>query len=53
MAADDVAADADPRRARASRLQFLNELPSKYRVALVTFGNKVQLLVAPTFDREP
>ena len=51
MAADD----AQPTRIRAARkvaIQFLNELPSKYRVAVVTFANKVHLAVPPTFDRK-
>jgi Ca-activated chloride channel family protein len=50
MAATDVA----PSRIGAARsvaLQFLHELPSRYRVAIVTFANKVSLLVAPTLDR--
>jgi Ca-activated chloride channel family protein len=50
MAATDVA----PSRIRAARsvaLQFLHELPSRYRVAVITFGDKVQLTAAPTFDR--
>jgi Ca-activated chloride channel homolog len=51
MAADD----AQPTRIRAARklaIEFLNELPSKYRVAVVTFANKVHLAVPPTFDRK-
>ncbi len=47
------AADVAPTRLRAARsvaAQFLHELPSRYRVALITFGNKVQLVVPPTFD---
>jgi Ca-activated chloride channel family protein len=50
MAASDVA----PTRIGAARkiaIQFLHTLPVKYRVAVVTFGNKVNLVVAPTFDR--
>jgi Ca-activated chloride channel family protein len=50
MAATDVA----PSRIRAARsvaVQFLHELPSKYRVALLTFGTKVQLVVPPTTNR--
>jgi Ca-activated chloride channel family protein len=48
------AADAVPTRLQAARsvaLQFLHELPSRYRVAVITFGNKVQLVVPPTFNR--
>jgi Ca-activated chloride channel homolog len=51
MAADDV----HPTRIRLARsvaIQFLHELPSTYRVAVVTFGGKARLLVPPTFDRE-
>ncbi len=50
MAATDVA----PTRLRAARavaVQFLDELPSSYRVAVVTFADQVRLLVPPTFDR--
>jgi Ca-activated chloride channel family protein len=49
-----AATDAAPSRIRAARsvaIQFLHELPSKYRVAVLTFGDKVQLVVPPTFDR--
>ena len=42
-------ADA-PGAARAGD-RFLNKLPSRYKVAVVTFANKVHLTVAPTFDR--
>jgi len=51
MAATDVA----PTRLRAARavaVQFLDELPSKYRVAVVTFADRVRLLVPPTLDRK-
>jgi Ca-activated chloride channel homolog len=50
MAADDV----QPTRLRAARsvaIEFLKDLPAKYRVAVVTFGNNPHLAVAPTFDR--
>ncbi len=51
MAADDV----QPTRIRLARsiaVRFLHGLPASYRVAVVTFGGKVRLLVPPTFDRE-
>ena len=51
MAATDVA----PTRLRAARslaIQFLDELPSTYRVAVVAFADQVRLLVAPTFDHK-
>jgi len=50
MAADDVR----PTRVGVARdlaIEFLRELPSTYRVAVVTFGNKVHLVVPPTLDR--
>lgn len=50
MAADDVL----PSRLRAARRlasQFLKELPTRYRVAVVTFGDTAHLVVTPTFDR--
>ena len=49
-----AARDIPPTRLRAARelaTRFLNKLPSKYEVAVLTFGNKVHLTVAPTFDR--
>ena len=50
MAAHDI----QPTRLRAARelaIRFLNKLPSRYEVAVVTFANKVHLTVPPTFDR--
>jgi Ca-activated chloride channel family protein len=47
------AADVAPTRIRAARdvaAAFVHRVPSKYRIALVTFGSKVQLLVAPTLN---
>jgi Ca-activated chloride channel homolog len=47
------ATDVAPTRLQAARnvaVQFLHELPSRYRVAVITFGNKVQLVVPPTFN---
>jgi Ca-activated chloride channel family protein len=47
--------DVRPTRIRAARhlaIQFLDELPSKYRVAVVTFANNPRLVVAPTLDRK-
>jgi Ca-activated chloride channel homolog len=49
MAANDVR----PTRLRAVRrtaLRFLRTLPPTYQVALVTFGERVRLLVPPTLD---
>jgi Ca-activated chloride channel homolog len=49
MAADDV----KPTRilaARSAAIRFLHKLPSKYRVALVTFSDKSRLVVGPTFN---
>jgi len=51
MSVDDVR----PTRIRATKslaLQFLRELPSRYRVAVVRFAEKPDVVVAPTFDRE-
>jgi Ca-activated chloride channel family protein len=45
--------DVKPTRllaARAAVLQFMNEIPSKYRVALVTFSNHAAVRVPPTYD---
>lgn len=50
-----AAGDVQPTRILAARntaLRFLNELPSKYKVGVVTFADKVRLVVAPTFDRK-
>lgn len=50
MASKDVA----PTRIMAAHnaaIQFLNTLPSKYQVAVVTFADKVNLVVAPTTNR--
>jgi Ca-activated chloride channel family protein len=50
MAADDV----PPTRiqaAHAAAVRFLRALPAKYRVAVITFADKVRVLVPPTFDR--
>jgi Ca-activated chloride channel family protein len=47
MAANDV----QPTRIMAAHnaaIQFLNELPSKYQVAVISFADKVTVLVAPT-----
>jgi Ca-activated chloride channel family protein len=49
MAAGDLA----PTRFRAARelaIKVVRRLPAKYEVAVVTFGNRVHLVVAPTFD---
>jgi len=46
--------DVQPTRIMAARngaIAFLNELPSKYQVAVLTFADKVTEVVAPTFDR--
>ncbi len=49
-----AATDVQPTRIMAAHngaIAFLNELPSKYQVAVVTFADKVNLAVAPTFNR--
>jgi Ca-activated chloride channel family protein len=49
------AADVKPSRlvaARAAELRFLDQLPKKYRVAVVTFADHVTVAVPPTNDRE-
>jgi Ca-activated chloride channel family protein len=49
------ATDVKPSRLVASRdalLAFLGELPKKYRVAVVTFSDRVTVSVPPTYDRE-
>jgi Ca-activated chloride channel family protein len=48
------ATDIKPTRlaaAQASARQFLKDLPSKYRVAIVAFSSQAQLVAAPTHDR--
>jgi len=50
-----AATDAYPTRIMAAHnaaIKFLNVLPARYRVAVVTFGDKVHLVLAPTFDRK-
>jgi Ca-activated chloride channel homolog len=49
-----AATDVKPSRIMAARngaIQFLNTLPSKYQVAVVTFADKVNVVVAPTTNR--
>jgi Ca-activated chloride channel homolog len=49
------ATDVKPSRLVASRdalLAFLKELPKKYRVAVVTFSDRVTVSVPPTYDRD-
>jgi Ca-activated chloride channel family protein len=49
------ATDVKPSRLRAARsqaLEFLNKLPKKYRVGVVTFAEHVSVPVPPTYDRE-
>ncbi len=49
-----AATDVQPSRiaaARSAAIQLLRKLPPQDRVAVVTFGSKVTLVVAPTFDR--
>ena len=51
MAANDIR----PTRISAARsvaLRFLNQLPSRIRVGVVTFGTSAHLAVGPTFDRK-
>jgi Ca-activated chloride channel homolog len=50
MAADDVQTTRI-RAARRLAIEFLRTVPGADRVAVVTFGNKVQVVVAPTADR--
>jgi len=48
------AADVPPTRLRAARevaLRFLHKLPSGDRIAVLTFGDAVRVLVPPTTDR--
>ena len=50
-----AAKDVKPTRlaaADAAITQFLHDLPSKYRVALVTFSNRSTVRVPPTYDRK-
>ena len=50
------ATDVSPNRldaARESAKGFVDSLPDKFRLGLVTFSNVAQLLVPPTNDREP
>jgi Ca-activated chloride channel family protein len=50
-----AAKDLKPTRSAAARtamLSFLDELPSKYRVALVSFSDHSAVLVPPTYDRD-
>lgn len=45
--------DVKPTRLRAADAaltQFMNRLPSKYRVALITFSSGIAVRVAPTYD---
>ena len=49
-----AARDLPPTRLRAARkaaIEFLDELPPNYKVALVTFGDQVRVRVPPTLDR--
>jgi Ca-activated chloride channel family protein len=49
-----AAADVKPSRiaaARALALRFLDELPSRFRVGVVTFSDTAKLVVPPTFNR--
>jgi Ca-activated chloride channel homolog len=46
--------DVSPSRIGAARniaIEFLKELPTKFRVAVMTFGNQVRLVVPSTLDR--
>jgi Ca-activated chloride channel family protein len=50
------ATDVSPNRldaARGAAKGFVNRLPEKFRLGLVSFSNVAQLLVPPTSDREP
>jgi Ca-activated chloride channel family protein len=47
--------DVKPSRIQAAHdlaLRFLNELPSRYRVGIVTFADTARVVVSPTFDRK-
>jgi Ca-activated chloride channel homolog len=49
------ATDVKPTRllaADAAITKFVDKLPSKYRVALITFSNHIAVRVPPTYDRE-
>ena len=50
-----AAKDVQPTRlaaADAAIRQFLHDLPSKYRVSLVTWSNRASVKVPPTYDRK-
>ena len=50
-----AATDVKPTRlaaANAAIRQFLKDLPSKYRVSLVTWSNRASVKVPPTYDRK-
>jgi Ca-activated chloride channel family protein len=49
------AQDVNPTRLKAARqsvLDFLEEVPDKYRIALVTFSSRATVRVPPSYDRE-
>jgi Ca-activated chloride channel family protein len=49
------AQDVKPTRLKAARqsvLEFLEEVPDKYRLSLITFSNRATVRVPPTYDRE-
>jgi Ca-activated chloride channel family protein len=49
------ATDVKPSRLRAARtaaLAFLDKLPEKYRVSVVTFSDHITVAVPPTYDRD-
>src|SRR5215210_5013407 len=49
------AADVRPSRLRAARataLRFVDDLPAKYRIGVVTFAEHVSVPAPPTYDRE-
>jgi Ca-activated chloride channel family protein len=50
-----AATDVQPSRLRVARnaaIRLLDQLPPQYRVAVVTFADKVRLIVPPTLDRK-
>lgn len=54
VSASMQATDVRPTRLRAARaaaLRFLDDVPAKYRVGVVTFAEHVSVPVAPTYDR--
>ncbi len=51
MAVERRQADA-PARRRPALAGFVKKLPSRYRIALITFSNDIAVKVPPTYDRD-